>query len=396
MSHGLNNAGLLANFSERSTNPMKTLFLLTSWRTVVRARRVLVPSPLILLVTLSPGCSLLNSITEFPICTVKTTIAGKDTHTGIDPVDLQEDLMRSADIFLAGMSTSAEQLRRDGAPISQVDLRTLQISYTATILALATGPNAITNLLDLLVLISRSCLIVETYWLPKVYGESARPFLETCQETETQLWQIATPFLTAAQQQELRSTIQTLHQQDRNSPPLLPGQALNLVTGVAKVSQKKRYEPSSVFSLLMLDPLAGLDPATRELAETRLFAERALVNAQRTPNLVRWESGLVPLPAAEMPQLQQLLTNSTQLATAADRLSQVVAQLPALLSAERERLLGALKEQETGLSSLAKQVQQTLATGSQMADSTNLSLKTFQEVMARFSSGPQGPSAEPF
>lgn len=319
-----------------------------------------------------------------------------ESGTSVDPVDLQEQLMRSADLFLIGMTTSAEKLRRDGAPISQVDLQTLRISYTTTILALATGPNAITNLLDMIVFITRNCMMGETYWLPEVYGESARPFLDTCREVETQLWQVAIPLLTAAQQEELRQTIQTLHQQDRNLQTLLPMQALNLVTEVAKVSQKKRSEPSSVFSLLRLDPLAGLDPATRELAETRLFAERALFIAQRMPNLLRWEMELFTLKTAELPQLQQLLANSTQLAAAVDRFSQVAVQLPSLLSTEREKLLGALKEQETGLSSLAKEVQQTLATGGQMADSTNLTLKTFQEVMARFNSGPPDPSAEPF
>jgi hypothetical protein len=375
---------------------MKTLFRLALWRAVGCARSVRVRSPiLLLLAALSTGCSLLKWNAELTSRTFKTMI-GMDSGTSVDPVDLQEQLLRSADIFLVGVTTSAEKLRRDGAPISQVDLQTLKISYTTTILALATGPNVIANLLDMVVLITRSRMMVEAYWLPEVYGESARPLLETCRETETQLWQIATPLLTAAQQEELRQTIQTLHQQDRNSQTLLPTQALNFVTGVAKVSQKKRSEPSSVFSLLMLDPLSGLDPATRELAETRLFAERALFIAQRMPNLLRWEMELFTVKTAEMPQLQQLLTNSTQLAAAVDRFSQVAAQLPTLLSTERERLLGALKEQETGLSLLAREVQQTLATGGQMADSTNMTLKTFQEVMARLNSGPQDPRAEPF
>jgi hypothetical protein len=146
----------------------------------------------------------------------------------------------------------------------------------------------------------------------------------------------------------------------------------------------------------MLDPLSGLDPATRELAQTRLFAERALFIAHWMPNLLRWEMELFTLKTVELPQLQQLLTNSTQLAAAVDRFSQVAAQFPALLSTERERLLGALREQQTGLSALAREVQHMLATGGQMADSTNLTLKTFQEVMARFNSDPQDPNAEPF
>jgi hypothetical protein len=323
-------------------------------------------------------------------------IPGTDSGLAVDPVDLQERLMRSADIFLVGVTTSAEQLRRDGAPISQVDLQTLRISYTTTLLALATGPNALANLLDMVVLIARSRMMVEAYWLPEVYGESARPFLETCREAETQLWQLAAPLLTTAQQEELRQTIHTLHQQDRNSQTFLPTQALNFVTEIGKVSQRKRSEPSSVFSLLMLDPLSGLDPATRELAETRLFAERALFIAHRMPNLLRWEMELFTLKAMEIPQLQQLLTNSTQLAAAAERFSQAATQLPTLLTTEREQLMAALKAQESGLSSLTKEVQLMLATGSQMADAANGALKTFQEVSARFNAGPPDPNTPPF
>jgi hypothetical protein len=323
-------------------------------------------------------------------------IPGTDSGPAVDPVAVQEQLLRSADIFLAGVAAATEKARRDGAPISQVELQTLKISYTTTILALATGPNAMTNLLDMIVLITRSRLMAEAYWLPEVYGEAARPFLDVYRETETQLWQLAAPLLTAAQQEELRQTIHTLHQQDRSAQTLLPTQALNRVIEGAKVSQKQRAESSSVFSLLRLDPLSGLDPATRELAETRLFAQRALFLAQRMPDLLRWEMELFTLKTLEMPQLQQLVTNSTHLTAAAERFSQVAAQLPALLSTERERLLEALKEQETELTALTKEVQQTLATGGQMADSTNLALKTFQEVMARFNSGPPDPSAAPF
>jgi hypothetical protein len=143
-------------------------------------------------------------------------------------------------------------------------------------------------------------------------------------------------------------------------------------------------------------PLAGLDPATRELAETRLFGQRALFIAQRMPTLLRWEMELFTVKTAQLPQLQQLLLNSTQLAAAADRFSHVAAQLPALLSTEREKLLSAVKEQEPGLRVLTKEVQHTLATGGQMADSTNRALQTLQELVARFNSGATNPGAEPF
>jgi hypothetical protein len=263
-------------------------------------------------------------------------------------------------------------------------------------ITLATGPNVLANLLDMVVVMTRSRMMVEAYWLPEVYGESARPFLEICREMETQLWQMATPILTTEQQEELRQTIHTLHQQDRDSRTLLPAQASNFVADVARLSQRKRSEPASVFSLLMLDPLSGLDPATRELAETRLFAERALFIARRMPTLLRWEMELFTVKTADLPQVQQLLAHSAQLATAAERFSQVAAQLPSLFATEREQLLTALKDQERGLSGLTKDVQLMLATGRQMADATNGALKTFQEVSAQFNAGPPDPNATPF
>ena len=111
---------------------------------------------------------------------------------------------------------------------------------------------------------------------------------------------------------------------------------------------------------------------------------------------MRWEMELFTLKTAEMPQLQQVVTNSTRLAAAADRFSQVAAQLPTMLSTEREKLLGAVKEQEPELRVFARDIQQTLAAGGQMVDSTNKTLQTLQEVMARFNFGRPDPSAEPF
>src|SRR5262245_55208078 len=92
--------------------------------------RVLVRSLLLLLVAFNTGCSLFTWSRELPSRTLTLIIPGMDSKPAIDPVDLQEELMRSANIFLAGVTTAADKLRRDGAPISQTDLLTQKISYT--------------------------------------------------------------------------------------------------------------------------------------------------------------------------------------------------------------------------------------------------------------------------
>ena len=56
------------------------------------------------------------------------------------------------------------------------------------------------------------------------------------------------------------------------------------------------------------DPLAGLDPAVRELTQTRLFAERALYVAQKMPLLLRWQTELLTINTLNQPAVLTLAT----------------------------------------------------------------------------------------
>ena len=92
-------------------------------------------------------------------------------------------------------------------------------------------------------------------------------------------------------------------------------------------------------------PLSGLDPATREIAQTRLLAERALYIAHRMPNVLRWQTELLALTTTEMPAARQLVTNSTQIAESLDRFSRVAEALPGQIRTEREEIVKALESQ---------------------------------------------------
>jgi hypothetical protein len=74
-----------------------------------------------------------------------------------------------------------------------------------------------------------------------------------------------------------------------------------------------------------MDPLAGLDPTTRELAQTRLLAERAMFIAQRMPQIIQWQAELLTIRTAELPQVEQLVSNTTQLAAAINPVGKLAA-----------------------------------------------------------------------
>ena len=288
--------------------------------------------------------------------------------------------MRFADDYSGRLLVASDGLNSATNVISRIDLVRLKLHLVGGCMAVATGPNATMNLLDMLVLVVLARTVVEEQWVPGTYGESARPLLEACRQGETNITAIATTVLKPEQVAELQSAIT----QWRLHHPDLRGAVFTRALGLAvelEGSRDSTESPSgSVFGLLRLDPLAGLDPPARELAETRLFAERALFLSQRKPMLLRWQAELFALEIAETPVLREARTNSLQIAAAMERTSKVMEEFPALVRSEREAILKAVASQEPGLTNVAAQVKATLDAGRQMSDSVNTALTTFQRL----------------
>ncbi len=96
----------------------------------------------------------------------------------------------------------------------------------------------------------------------------------------------------------------------------------------------------TLLGLLSLDPLSSLDPATREIEQARLFAERAMYYLQRTPQLISWQAELLYIDTASEPEVVQALLDLSSITESVDRLTQDMSALqdglPGLIAAERE------------------------------------------------------------
>ncbi|MEQ8769000.1 MAG: hypothetical protein RIB60_00670 [Phycisphaerales bacterium] len=96
----------------------------------------------------------------------------------------------------------------------------------------------------------------------------------------------------------------------------------------------------SLLGFLTLDPLAGLDPATREIEQTRLFAERALFYLQRMPQLISWQAELLYIDTASEPEVVQALLDISSITESVNRVTRDMTELrdglPGLIAAERE------------------------------------------------------------
>ncbi len=345
------------------------------------------------------GCSLIETTVDLPVRAVKAVLPGGVETEPVDPVDLQEDMLRFADNFVTSTSGAIERLQRDGKPIPREESLSIKITLATDVYGLASGSNALANLVSLTVLASGARWRVQDYWLPKVYGLSADHMLKTLETRESEIWAIAQRVLSPSMQTELRQSINEWHKTSGSPEGELEAFAsTRLVTDVTQHSEKQKNSlmPSSVFALLDIDPLSGLDPATRELTETRLFAERALFMGQRMPIVMQWQMELLSLRAMAAPEVREIITGTSQIGSAADRLSLTMEKLPSQISTEREKVLLALKTEKEGLTNLSRSFTQTLSEGGKMATSTQQALGTFDGVLTHIEKWPSDPNSPPF
>jgi len=357
-----------------------------------------VPKVVLLLALGVTGCNLFKSTLELPEKGIRSMFSLNQENGAHDPVELQSELLRFSDNSIEALTIAAGKMQREDNQASR--RRTLlmhRIITTNDILAIATGANTYANLLDMVIFASLNQMNVEDYWMPKFYGESAKPYLLASQEVEKEIWRIAGTTLEKEQISELRAAIKTWHEKHPNARSPRDLGSMGFSSEIAQMNRGPQQGlTSSVFNLLVIDPLAGLDPATRELANTRLFAERGLFLARHMPTLIRWETELLVIQTAEMPQMEKLLANTTQLSESADRFSQTAERLPGLISVERQQVVQALNAQLPGLTSLATQTEKALNAGKQMSNASTATLKSFQDVVRQLQASPSNPNAEPF
>lgn len=359
-----------------------------------RRSRLLVTAIAILLL---PGCTLVKGTLQIPDMIIDALLPFSRRQQPPDAVEVQSLVIRFADHYLQGVTRSMQYIKRDGKRIEPRELTRRRIQYTNDVLAIATGSNPYANLIDMVVLVTLTRLRVEGYWARQGNDPSLERIMQVFTDGDRQIWRISGSMLTPDQQSELRTSL--LNWKAKNPKlRLAPDMSdLDFVAEIRDFNQARRSSnQASVFNLLMIDPLSGLDPAAKELAETRMMAERAMFLSRHMPELIRWETEFLTMNTLDNPEIKKLLSDTTQMAESANRFSEATAKLPDVIAAERAQLITTLKTERQGLTTLATESKNALAAGKQMADSANATLRSFQAVVAQLQSKPSDPNSEPF
>lgn len=336
----------------------------------------------------STGCRVVRTTAELPVRAVNTITPGQKKSNISDPVEMQQTLLRFSDEFSSRMVSAVEGLNDGTNALSAVNALRIKIAISTESVAIATGPNAYADLLDMVAFVTANRMALEQYWQPKYFGASADPMIEICKDAEAQIWRVASQTLDTNLQTQLRNAIDEWHSKNPTPGRIIGVRTLEVASKLQKSITPDSGTTGNIFGLLMLDPFAGMDPAVREIAQSRLLAERALYVAQKMPSILRWQAELLSLQATQNPDLQQIITNSTQITATLERFATVAEALPGQVREEREAILQSLQSQEKEVSSL-------LVEATAMSDSLNTTLTTFDGMLKMFGVGETNNPAPP-
>ena len=346
------------------------------------------------------GCATRFFSSGSPKAMVGSLTMGTNAQGSVTLYILQAQVQRLADNYVAKVAQACDDAT---ANTTNRDFRLAALRWklgqATSAYTDATGPNPALNALDMLVLVTMARMVVEGYGVD-TYGDAILPWLDTQRQLETDAWTLASGVLRPGQQQELRDLIQAWRKKNPHQRYIGPIRFREFVTALGKNPTPATTAPTSIFSLLFIDPLAGLDPTAAAIQETRELGERAMYYSQRMPQLVSWQTEVLVMQLANQPESRQVLSNAQQVANAATSFSKVSEQFPQLVNDQRQ---AAIQQLLDGLATGGKQSHELIddtrsALNSAGAAATNItiSIQALSQFVAQVSPGPaNGSPTEP-
>ena len=318
-------------------------------------------------------------------------------------LQLQLAVMRFADEYAARINervTVFQQATDD--PRERLESQSWLVSQATGAFTIASGPNPELNAIDMLVFATLSRMVIEDRWVGDLYGPRADGLLAAHKTLESRAWGHSDMFLTKAQIAELRTSIEAWHR-DNPIGRAVPFIHLEDFAFATSATSPGSASSTSIFSFIGIDPLANLDPAVRELAQSRQLAERAVYYGQRVPMLISMETQRLAFEMAVTPESVRLLDSVGRIGGAAQTTSELAADLPRLLAEERaavfEQLTGILDARQGQLQALVVELRSTLEAGGTTSDSVRETVAALDTLMARFdrrASPATGAPSRPF
>jgi methyl-accepting chemotaxis protein len=301
--------------------------------------------------------------------------------------ELQLKVMRFADDYTGRISDPIAKLDIQSTP-PEVRLRAhnWRVNQATAAYTIASGANPTINALDMIVLATLSRMVVEDRLLED-YGERARILLDAHRYLEQQSWSLVEGVLNAEQTQEVRAVIDRWRAENPTTRSVAQVRFADFAALELRRGEEQQGN-NSLFGFIGLDPLSNLDPAVRELEQTRQLAERTIYYLQRAPSLLDMEVERLVYQLAAMPESERTLANVDRLSLAAEAMGQLSARAPQIIASERQaiisQLTSVLHTEQDRLQPLLVSLRDVLDAGTQTSQSVTGTVTALDAFVARF------------
>jgi hypothetical protein len=272
---------------------------------------------------------------------------------GITREELEDHVRRFADRYMTRVALAANGVadRTEDEALKSLMLTWKSVSFAAVV-DIAIGPNAVTNLLDMMTLTRLSRLVVDSHWAPDVLGpELGEEFLQAFIALDEDIWTVADDVLTDQQQQELAILVEDWHMEN-------PDQVYPWYVKLSNFSGQRAASLAAVQQTGgMLKEVARAREAAEEI---QAFGERVLFYLQRAPMITSLEFEASAGTVLGGPAISQATENMDRFVTSVEQLVQSVDDLPGSrlavvdqfmerLGSEREALVRDISSSEENL-----------------------------------------------
>jgi hypothetical protein len=302
---------------------------------------------------------------------------------------LQLKNMRFADDFVGSIVGPIRQFQASTEDAAdRLTAQNWMLSQATAAYTIASGPSPVVNAVDMVVLATLSRMVIDDAWSAERFGERAAALRGAYLRLEPQALDIAKSALPPAQMAALQEAILDWRKQNPNTTSVSYVHFRDVANSVAKPSHSGGDSFSGLFNMLGLDPFSSLDPAVREISQTRELAERTIYYAQRVPNLLDMQVERLTYEFATMPETKRMLNDADMIASSAHAAGNVVSDLPNLLTKEREaairQFMDAVSIETARTRQLVIELRSALEAGTVTSDSLNTTIRSFDQLMAGF------------
>lgn len=326
-------------------------------------------------------------------------------------------ILAFADDHVVRISEAVDMLMADSSDLDKrARLNKNAVRNAHSTFVIATGPNPIVGMTDMVVMISLvreairrraidRTLTEEQRLLPESYdidGEALEEILEredrvmlrAFTASLRELRALAEPVLQEDQFEELDETIEAwwVENPDRRFVSHVRLKDFAAYRGSTVDTASER--PGSLLSLLQLDPMAGMDPTTREIAQARMLADRLNFQLQRMPLLLSLTAkGLLyeTLTTDELVSVRKRLEGTeasiARLVDAVDRAPQdvevAILQIEEAVARQRGEFLRALEDRVGPLRDTLSELDSTLKTANVLSDSVTETVRSVDDLTTK-------------